>query len=341
MKFEPVPIEEASGKLLGHNIYAPGGRLVLPKGKALSHEDILKLSGLGRRTVYVARIEAGDVDENQAALRIARAVAGEGVRLSRSAAGRVNLFASLPGILRCDVKRLEIINSFEGITLATLTGNRFVQFNQTLATVKIIPFAVSGELLCRAEESVRGEFPLLGIDGLHSKKVALVLFGAEAAQERLRKSFEEPLRTRLARYASQAAVVEYLSLEDEKDEINLSHTLAALVAQGMELLILAGDTAVMDRGDIAPRAIERAGGSVECVGVPVDPGNLLMLAYLGEVPILGAPGCARSLKTNAIDWVLPRLLAGEHLRRSDMALLGHGGLLQDTSKRPMPRRRTA
>jgi hypothetical protein len=109
--------------------------------------------------------------------------------------------------------------------------------------------------------------------------------------------------------------------------------------QRPHLVVLAGETAIQDRYDLAPRAILRAGGSVECVGVPVDPGNLLMLAYLGEIPILGAPGCARSLKTNAIDWVLPRLLAGERLGFDDLAEMGHGGLLEDTGKRPMPRNR--
>ncbi|NJN43685.1 MAG: hypothetical protein HC806_02410 [Anaerolineae bacterium] len=108
---------------------------------------------------------------------------------------------------------------------------------------------------------------------------------------------------------------------------------------GAKLILLAGETAIMDRQDIVPRALEKAGGTVEVVGVPVDPGNLLMLGYLHGIPVLGAPGCARSTKTNVIDWVLPRLLAGDRLVRSDFISLGHGGLLKDTRQRPMPRKK--
>jgi molybdenum cofactor cytidylyltransferase len=107
--------------------------------------------------------------------------------------------------------------------------------------------------------------------------------------------------------------------------------------RGLELIVLAGETAIMDRHDLLPRAVERAGGSVECVGAPVDPGHLLMLAYLDETPVVGAPGCARSRKTNIVDWVLPRLLAGERLTRPDIIALGHGGLLEDVPERPTRR----
>jgi molybdenum cofactor cytidylyltransferase len=109
------------------------------------------------------------------------------------------------------------------------------------------------------------------------------------------------------------------------------------VASGSGMILLAGETAIMDAHDIVPRAVERAGGHVESVGAPVDPGNLLMLAYIGDVSIVGAPGCARSRKTNIVDWILPRLLVGDKLTRRDIVELGHGGLLQDIRERGMPR----
>ncbi len=117
----------------------------------------------------------------------------------------------------------------------------------------------------------------------------------------------------------------------------LAQALSRQRQAGAQLIILAGETAIMDRHDLAPRAVERAGGHVESLGAPVDPGNLLMLAYMDEVPILGAPGCARSRKINIVDWILPRLLVGERLTRADIAALGHGGLLEDVPERPMPR----
>ena len=128
-----------------------------------------------------------------------------------------------------------------------------------------------------------------------------------------------------------------MPLEGEEGEVTLAETLAQQISAGVDLIVLAGETAIMDRHDIAPRAIERAGGEVTCFGAPVDPGNLLMLAYLSDVPVLGAPGCVRSRKINVVDWVLPRLLVGDRLTSADLVALGHGGLLEDIVERPMPR----
>jgi molybdenum cofactor cytidylyltransferase len=130
---------------------------------------------------------------------------------------------------------------------------------------------------------------------------------------------------------------DFVALDDESDEASLAEMLKRHTASGIGMILLAGETAIMDSHDIVPRAIERAGGRVESVGAPVDPGNLLMLAYLNDVPVVGAPGCARSRKTNIVDWVLPRLLVGDRLTRRDIIELGHGGLLQDVHERGMPR----
>jgi molybdenum cofactor cytidylyltransferase len=130
---------------------------------------------------------------------------------------------------------------------------------------------------------------------------------------------------------------DFVALDDEPDEAALAEMLRQQVASGIEMILLAGETAIMDSHDIVPRAIERAGGRVESVGAPVDPGNLLMLAYIRDVPVVGAPGCARSKKINIVDWILPRLLVGDRLTRRDIIELGHGGLLQDVRERGMPR----
>ena len=131
--------------------------------------------------------------------------------------------------------------------------------------------------------------------------------------------------------------LDFVPLEDEGGEALLARTLLARRAAGSQMMVLAGETAIMDRHDLVPRAVERAGGHVEALGAPVDPGNMLMVAYLGEVPIIGAPGCARSRKVNIVDWVLPRLLVGDRLTRGDLTALGHGGLLEEAPERPMPR----
>jgi molybdenum cofactor cytidylyltransferase len=339
MKFGPVPLEEATGKLLGHNLAGPDGRRLLRKGRTLTPEDVEALRRMGKLSVYAAELEDGDVLENEAALRIAAGLVGDGLRLSPPAGGRVNLLATRLGVLYVQAQALRQANACEGITLATLPMHAVARPKQIVATVKVIPYAVPESLLAVVEAAIAEAAPLIAMRELPPKRVGILLSGSAGVHQRLQDDFEAPLRARIEALGSNAELKGFISLEDEGDEIALSRLLQSCAADGYDLVVLAGETAIQDRCDLAPRAILRAGGSVECVGVPVDPGNLLMLAYLGEMPVLGAPGCARSLKTNAIDWVLPRLLAGERLTFGDLASLGHGGLLEDTGKRPMPRNR--
>lgn len=339
MHFGPVPLEKAIGKILGHNIAGRDGKRIFRKGKQISPEDIPVLAELGKTSVYVAELDSSDVGEDQAALRIARAVTRGGFRLSGPSAGRVNLLAEVQGVLRVDSSKLLQVNIHEGTTLATLPAHQVVQPRQIVGTVKIIPYAVAGEVLAQIEKDITTGNPLMSIDELSQKRVATLLSGSVSIRERLIRDFDIPLRMRIESFGSTAGLTGFISLEEESDEIELSAVLEKTIAAGFEMIIIAGETAIMDRFDLVPRAVERAGGFVETVGVPIDPGNLLMLGYIQDVPILGAPGCARSLKTNALDWILPRLLVGEHLTYADLAALGYGGLLEDTTKRPRPRSR--
>lgn len=339
MKFGPVPLAEAEGKILGHNIAGPDGRRALRKGKPLSAADVERLRQLGRATVYVAEMEADDVDEDTAARRIAQAVGGKGLRLSGPSTGRANLYATTLGLVRVDVDRLIQLNACAGVTLATLPTNIAVNEGKMVATMKILPYAIAETTLRQAEEIAGAGEPLIRVDALQSRAVALILSGSPSARERIVRSFETALRQRLEALGSTITSVDFVPLEEESSESDLVEMVQQQVAAGLDMIILAGETAIMDCGDIAPRAVERAGGEVTCFGAPVDPGNLLMLAYLGRVPVLGAPGCARSPKDNIVDLVLPRLLAGDRLTQADIIALGHGGLLEDVPERPMPRSR--
>jgi molybdenum cofactor cytidylyltransferase len=294
------------------------------------------LESLGRKSVYVAELAADDVSEDAAARRVAEVVMGQGLRLSGPASGRVNLSATTLGVLRVDADRLARINHCDGVTLATLIAHSAVRARQIAATVKIIPFAVPEALLHEVEQIAADGGPLLKVDALAMQPVGLILTGSTSIRDRLTQDFA-PLNERVKALGSQVTRTAYVSLEDEAGEMMLAEVLRHQHAEGARLIILAGETAIMDRYDIVPRAVDRAGGCIETVGAPVDPGNLLMIAYLGGTPVLGAPGCARSRKSNIIDWVLPRLLAGDHLTRADIVSLGHGGLLEDVPERPMPR----
>ncbi len=342
MKFGPLPLEQTEGKILGHNIAGPDGKRAFRKGKPITADDIAGLRALGRAVVYVAEFEPGDADEDSAARRVAQTVMGSGLHPSGPASGRVNLSAELSpsavvGILRVDAEKLSHINDCDGVTVATLAAHSPVRARQIVATVKIIPFAIPDSTL-QTVESIGG--PIIRVDALISKKVGVILSGSPSVRERVTNDFDAPLRGRIEALGSTEAAVDYVSLEDETGEAALAEMLLRHARAGMGLIILAGETAIMDRRDIAPRAIEAAGGEVTCFGAPVDPGNLLMVGYVGNVPVLGAPGCARSRKVNVVDWVLPRLLAGDRLTRRDVMALGHGGLLEEIPERPMPRGET-
>jgi molybdenum cofactor cytidylyltransferase len=337
MKFGPVPIAQAVGKVLGHNISDSDGKRMLRKGNQLTENDVERLAGIGRSVVYVAELEPGDIAEDTAAERIARSVCGEGAQTTRSFVGRVNLLAQEWSVLRVDASRLARINECEGITLATLPSHSVVQPRKIAATIKVIPFALPESAVSAAEAIAAEKGPVLQLHPLRKRSAALILSSSPFAKTRVMNNFVPALQARIEALGSELCSVDFVPLEDEAGEIALAETIQERVADGVEIIILAGETAIMDGYDIAPRAVERSGGEVTCFGAPVDPGNLLMLAYLDGVPIVGAPGCVRSKKTNVIDWVLPPLLAGERLSRRDIIQMGHGGLLEDIPKRPMPR----
>lgn len=327
MKFGPVPLDDALGKILAHNIAGPDGKRVVRKGKPLTAEHIAALRAIGRTRIYVAELEPGDVDENNAARLTAEAVTGSGLRQSKPANGRVNLHSEILGLLRIDVQRLALINALETITIATRTTHRVVRPDQTAATIKIIPYAVS-ESVMREMQAIAEHRPLLYVDKIAPQPVSLIYNGSHSIHDKLIAEFI-PLTERVEALGSHIQSVDFVALEDENAEAVLAETIASRRSGGASLVILAGETTIMDRQDIVPRAVERAGGTVESLGAPVDPGNLFMLAYLDGTPILGAPGCSRSRKTNIADWALPRLLAGDHLEQADVIALGHGGMIED------------
>ena len=336
MKFGPVPLSEAKGKILGHNIAAANGQRLLRKGKPLTGADVESLRALGRISVYVAQMEEDDMDENIAARRVAKAICGSGLHVTGAASGRVNLLSNEMGILRIDVERLMQLNECDGITLATLMSHSPVYSGQIVATVKVIPYAVPESIVSAAEAIASRSRPIVSVDALSSRSVGMILSGSPAIHQRLISDFDS-LRVRIKKLGSSLDRTDFVALNDESDEAELAEMLRDQLATGIKLILVAGETAIMDAHDIVPRAVIRAGGTVESVGAPVDPGNLLLLAYINGVPVVGTPGCARSKKMNIVDWILPRLLAGDRLNRRDIIELGHGGLLQDVRERGVPR----
>jgi molybdenum cofactor cytidylyltransferase len=336
MKFGPIPVGQAVGKILAHNIARADGHKAFRKGKVLTVEDVRTLRKAGCETIYVAELEAGDIDENSAARQIGEAAAlfpgtRGGLQINGHSQGRVNLTALTAGVLRVDAARLDRINECEGVTFATLRSLSIVEVGQSVATVKIIPYALPAAVLERAMR-IADEVskPLVAVRGFQRKQVAVIYSGSVAARERLVKSFDPPLRKRIESFDARVVAEAYVHLAGKSDEAALAEVLHQQVSQGMELIVLAGETSTMDHNDIIPRAVICAGGEVACVGAPIEPGNLVTLAYLDDTPVLGVPGCIRSPKPTLVNHILAALLAGEHLVRADITRLGYGGLLEDT-----------
>ncbi|NJK80230.1 MAG: molybdopterin-binding protein [Chloroflexaceae bacterium] len=333
MKFGPVPIEEALGKVLAHKLFDADGRKLLNKGHRLIADDLDLLRRLDMHMVIVADLAPTDLDENAAARRVGHALVGEGLQVRAPGVGRANLHATVAGPLRINVPVLNRLNNIdEGITIATLQEHTLVQAGQQIALVKIIPFGMVAARVEDVEAVAREYAPVLSVRALQPHRVGLIVSGPAHARDHMLEDFTPPVRTRMERLGSQLDQVRYVAHTAEALADGIRQQIGAC-----DLIILAGISATIDREDVIPLALRAAGGGVAHFGVPVDPGSLLMLGYIDHKPVLGAPGCVRSLKTNVVDLILPRLLAGERLTRADLVAMGHGGLLKDISERPMPR----
>ena len=341
MRFGPVPLDEALGQILGHNVIDRAGRRLLRKGRALSEADLEQLRALGRETVWTAQIESSDVLEDEAARLTTEAAVCGAVRLAGPSTGRVNVHATALGVVQVAVDTLHRLNECTGITLATLPEHSVVREGRMVGTTKILPYAVPRELLERAVSIARESGPVLRVAALPRRSVGLVVSASEATLERVTEGFARALGQRLENLGSSLDQTRSLVHRDDAGgtEGLMAGAIREQIEGGADLVLLAGETAIQDAADHAPRAVELAGGEVLSFGAPVDPGNLLMLGRVGSTPVVGAPGCARSPKRNIVDLVLPRLLLGEQLTARDLTALGHGGLLEDVAERPLPRRR--
>ncbi|GAB5462189.1 NTP transferase domain-containing protein [Hoeflea alexandrii] len=334
MKFGPVALLEAEGAVLAHSLAL--GRMRLKKGHVLSADDLEQIRQGGIDTVIVARLEAGDVGEDASAEALSRAFSVPGIRAANASTGRVNLHADCAGLFRADEGRVDAFNAIDpAITFACLADHTAVQAGEMVATIKIIPLAVSGNSLDRAKAAIAapGLAHLLPFRPVRAGLISTVLPSLKASVMDKTRGL---LEARLALSGSSLA-----------EENRVAHDADAVageivrMASVHEMIIVFGASAVTDPQDVIPAAIGKAGGHVERVGMPVDPGNLLVLGSVGAVPVIGAPGCARSPKENGFDWVLARILAGETPTSMDIARMGVGGLLKEIPTRPQPRQPNA
>jgi molybdenum cofactor cytidylyltransferase len=331
MRFEEVRVGDATGAVLAHT-YLLGGGSALKKGRLLDAADVAALEAAGVARVFVARLAADDLGEDAAAARLAAAVAGPNVAVARALTGRANLFASARGVLLVDAEGVDRVNTLdERVTFATRPRFEVVSSGEMVATVKIIPFAVPAELVSRAEGAARGG--LVRVAPFVHKRAGLVSTRLGATRGAFEDRAVASQRQRMAYVGGELA--RELRVPHAVEDV--ARALAALLEEGLDLVLVLGASAVVDRADVVPAAIERVGGEVLHLGMPVDPGNLLLLGRKGPVPVVGVPGCARSLRRSGFDEVLERIAADVPVTPRDLMLLGTGGLLEEVPGRPSPR----
>lgn len=332
MRFGPVPVAEAEGAVLAHSLRIGGRKL--PKGRVLGAGDIAALAAAGIGRVTVARLDPGDVGEDAAAARLAEALVPApdpaGLRLTSPHAGRVNLNATAPGIVEIDVPRIHALNRIDpALTLATLAPFARVTPGMLVGTVKVISYAVAGSAL-EAACAVAGD--AIRVRPVQRRSAGLILTEATGGDGKLARKGREAVAARLRALGME--LVEVVSVPHDTGAIA-----AALTALGGEMALILTGAATSDLHDAAPEAVRSAGGHVARFGMPVDPGNLLFYGTLGDRPVIGLPGCARSPALNGADWVLERLACGIEVTDADIAAMGVGGLLKEIPIRPAPRER--
>lgn len=330
MRFGRVPLSEAAGLVTAHTVRAGGA--TLRKGHVVTLEMARRLAEAGVEDLVAVRLEPGDVGEDAAARRLAERLGDPSLRVAEPFTGRCNLFAETAGVLLVDRAAIDAVNAVdEAVTAATLPPFRPVVAGEMVATVKVIPYAVAGALLERACATLPE--PPLRVAPYRLARLGVVSTRLPALKE---STIDRTLAVLAERLAPTGARI-VAETRVPHDPAAVADALGRLARDGAELAVVFGASAIADRQDVIPAGIEGAGGRVEHLGMPVDPGNLLLVGSLGAVPVIGAPGCARSPKENGFDWVLHRLLAGLAVTRSDIVALGVGGLLMEIVSRPQPR----
>lgn len=336
MQFEQLAIDRAEGTILLHNIADAAGKRTLKKGTLLTREHLAYLAEMNRTTVRVAVLGAEDVHEDTAAVAVAEAIRTGEIHISQPAGGRVNLLTNLDGLLEVDTARLLELNMLPGFALATRRQHTVVGPNQetaNVATLKIVPYAVQRRDLERAVALAETQPGIIEVRPFQQgRRVAMLFVGEPSVHQKTREEYLPPTQTRLERLGAEVVAEEAVV----QDEAAIAAS-AARLAAAADLLIIAGQTSVAHEEDTTLRGLRQAGAEMTLSGAPVEPGNLLALAYLPGTPVMCAPGCAKGFRRNVVDLVLPRLLLGDRLEREDIAMLGLGGFLTAAERAGDPR----
>jgi molybdenum cofactor cytidylyltransferase len=322
MRAQTVDVKDSTGRILCCTIFRPGGRKLLAKGHVLSEEDVRLLETEGLGQVWVTELEDGEVGEDDAVSLAATEMGCGCLEIRLAAGGRANLSATEDCCVLVDDELLRQINCTSSIVIATATNFSFARAGQRIATVKSAPFAVARAQLEAVISILRERGPILQARPVRSPSVA-VLYTDPVQGDRARQLFESVMRQRLERVGATPS----FALVATEEETAVSRSLQHLLRAQPTAILVASTTAPAGPEDVIGRAMSRIGCHLERFLAPVEPGNLFLLGYKEEVPIVSAPGCFRSAKPNVVDLVLPPMLARYRISGWEVACLGHGGLL--------------
>jgi len=332
VKFGDLPVDEAAGAILAHSLKV--GKQTFRKGRPLTEEDISALRDADYISVTAVLLQDTDLHENEAAQRLATAIAGENLTLSPTATGRCNLVAQHNGLAVLSAETIDALNlTNEVIAISTVPHFYQVAKGDVVATVKIITFGVAQSIIEECESIARTSGLPVSLAPFKSKKIGLLQTKLPILKESLLQKATQTTNGRIEALGSELVC----TVESSHEVADIAKSLTTMKAADCDIALVLGASAIADRGDVIPAAIEKNGGTVEHFGLPVDPGNLMLLGSIENMRVLGLPGSARSSRLHGFDWVLQRLVADIEVTGEDLMRLGVGGLLKDIPTRPLPR----
>ena len=320
-----IKTEQAVGLVLAHDLtkIIPGrfkGR-AFKKGHIIRTGDVEELLSMGKEHIYILDIQAGELHEDDAALRLATALQGPNIELSETSEGKVNLLAGVKGLLKINREAIIAMNTVPDIAIATLHSNRVVKQGEKLAGTRAVPLVIQEEKI-RTVEMIASNFaPVISIMPIRSLKVGIITTGSEVYKGRIPDKFGPVVKRKIEALGS--TIIDQIFVPDDIKEIQKA--VEKLIDVGAELVITTGGMSV-DPDDRTPGAIKALGAKLITYGTPVLPGSMLLLAYYRGIPLMGLPGCVMYEKSTSFDLILPRVLANDPISREDIAQLGYGGL---------------
>ncbi|MTV48980.1 molybdopterin-binding protein [Heliobacillus mobilis] len=336
MKVQMVKVEEAVGMVIPHDMtkIEKGGFKgpCFRKGHVIRDKDVPELLSMGKSRIYVLDFEVDEIHEDEAGVRLGAAAAGEGVTCSEPRESRVNLHAARTGLLKINVPALKKINRLPEVIFSTLTNNTPVIEGDLLAGTKVIPLAVKEEVIGAVEAICMDLGKIVEVIPYQPMDVGIVVTGAEVFSGRIQDKFGPVLQQKVESYGSRVLHADY-ALDDPEV---IAQKISAMVAAGAGLVLVSGGMSV-DPDDVTPQGIRLSGAFVEKYGAPVLPGAMFLLAYHGDVPIIGIPACGMYFRITLLDLILPRIFAGERMDGDDIVEMAHGGLCRGCTECHFPR----